>query len=143
VGGTPGFRLTNPNHSDWAAEDITVDSTGTEFSIPELNSYGVIDLDSQAPGPDGGASWDSGMKVKGRIDEVRKVWYGEMRIPLHSIANKQFQPGERLRLGLFRLAIAATDRSLAAWRLASGVTFMYRKRSGPWFSHGPASTHQI
>ena len=96
--------------------DITNIGAYREYQVSPQGEWIDLDIDVEQPKPDGGASWNSGMKVKARIDQARKVWYGEMRIPFQSIAARDFHPGNRLRLGLFRISGTEPDRSLAAWQ---------------------------
>jgi len=70
----------------------------------------------QSPKPDGGMGWNSGFTVKARVDEAKKIWYGEMRIPLASIAAREFKAGDKLRLGLFRITGRPEEKNLVAWQ---------------------------
>ncbi len=85
-----------------------------EYQVSPAGEWVDLDIDVVDPKPQGGMPWDSGMAVKARIDSERKIWYGEMRIPLKSIATRAFSPGDRLRLGLFR--ITGNERDLVAWQ---------------------------
>jgi hypothetical protein len=72
-----------------------------------------LDTDRTKPKPDGGVSWNSGFVVKARIDRNKKIWYGEMRIPIAS-----FSPaaGKQLRVGLFRIQGAGAGKRYIAWQ---------------------------
>lgn len=85
-----------------------------EYQVSPQGEWVDLDIDVVSPKPAGGMGWNSGMTVKARIDEARKTWYGEMRIPLTSIAGRTFNAGDRLRLGLFR--ITGSERDLIAWQ---------------------------
>ncbi len=87
-----------------------------EYQISPQGEWVDLDIDVVHPKPDGGIGWNSGYQVKARIDRAAKVWYGEMRIPLRSIAPAQWKAGDRMRLGLFRIAGAPPDRTLVAWQ---------------------------
>ena len=75
-----------------------------------------LDIDVSNPKPEGGIGWNSGFQVKARIDEAAKIWYGEMRIPLASIAAREFKSGDRVRLGLFRITGPGDEHTLVAWQ---------------------------
>lgn len=87
-----------------------------EYQVSPQGEFVDLDIDVLHPKPDGGASWNSGFTVKARIDEAKKVWYGEMRIPLASITSATLHAGDRLRLGLFRLTGLPAERALVAWQ---------------------------
>ena len=87
-----------------------------EYQLSPQSEWVDLDIDVQNPKPGGGMPWNSGFKVRGRIDEAHKIWYGEMRIPLASIAERPFHAGDHLRLGLFRITGSSSDRELVAWQ---------------------------
>jgi hypothetical protein len=87
-----------------------------EYQMSPQGEWVDLDIDVVHPKPDGGIAWNSGYEVKARIDNEHKIWYGEMRIPLASIAARQFKAGDRLRLGLFRIAGPPDERFLVAWQ---------------------------
>jgi hypothetical protein len=87
-----------------------------EYQVSPQGEWVDLDIDVVHPKPAGGMGWNSGYEVKARIDDARKVWYAEMRIPLTSIIQKQFQAGDRLRLGLFRMTGPQDERLSVAWQ---------------------------
>ena len=87
-----------------------------EYQVSPQGEWVDLDIDVLHPKPDGGIAWNSGYEVKARIDNDRKIWYGEMRIPLASVAARKFKSGDRLRLGLFRITGPPDERSLIAWQ---------------------------
>ncbi|MDQ6677927.1 MAG: carbohydrate-binding family 9-like protein [Acidobacteriota bacterium] len=84
-----------------------------EFQVSPQGEWVDLDIDRAHPQPDGGTSWNSGFAVKARIDHDRKVWYGEMKIPLAA-----FTPaaGKQLRIGLFRIQGAGDRKQYIAWQ---------------------------
>ncbi len=96
--------------------DMTKIGQYREFEVSPQGEWVDLDIDVEHSQPGGGIGWNSGFTVKARIDEAHRIWYGEMRIPLASIADKKFQTGDRLRLGLFRLGGTANNRELNAWQ---------------------------
>ncbi len=87
-----------------------------EYQVSPQSEWVDLDIDVVNPKPNGGMGWNSGFEVKARIDAAKKVWYGEMRIPLQSIAAKQWRAGDRARLGLFRITGAAGEQRLVSWQ---------------------------
>ena len=68
-----------------------------EFEMSPQGEWIDLAIDLAQPTSDNGASWNSGFAVKAHIDAARKIWYGEMKIPLTAFA------GKPSRLGLFRM----------------------------------------
>ncbi len=99
-----------------------------EFQMSPQGEFLDLDIDSTKPRPGHSDErlWDSGMKVKARIDRTAKVWVGEMRIPLASIDPRPFRPGSELRLNLFRQDGRNPKRDFLAWRT-----------TGVWNPHKP------
>lgn len=94
-----------------------------EFQVSPHGEYVDLDIDRADPNNEKGIAWDSGMTVKGNVDEKKKVWYGEMRIPFQSLDVKQAKPGDELRIGLFRIAGKEPNRIYLAWRPTGASTF--------------------
>ncbi len=89
-----------------------------EFQVSPQGEWVDLDIDVVHPKPQGGMGWNSGYQVKARIDNERKIWYGEMKIPLASIAAKPFKAGDTMRLGLFRLTGPPSDHVQVSWQPA-------------------------
>lgn len=87
-----------------------------EYQVSPQGEWVDLDIDVLHPKPGGGMSWNSGFEVKARLDEAHKIWYGEMRIPLQSIAAKEWRTGDRARLGLFRITGASGQQRLVSWQ---------------------------
>ncbi|HWW01729.1 MAG TPA: carbohydrate-binding family 9-like protein [Candidatus Acidoferrum sp.] len=73
-------------------------------------------------------SWNSGFESGVKVDNTRKVWTCEVRIPLTSLGLTQPSPGSELRANLFR-SDRANHASLA-WRPALAGTFHVPQRFG-------------
>ena len=84
-----------------------------EFQVSPQAEWVDLEIDRAHAKPDGGAGWNSGFTVKARIDATRKIWYGEMRIPLAA-----FTPaaGKELRAGFFRLQGTGPGKRYIAWQ---------------------------
>lgn len=86
-----------------------------EFQVSPQAEWVDLDIDRKTPKPEGGWRWNSSMKVAARIDKKRKVWYGEMMIPLRSIDKRPPQAGNELRVNIYRLTGAAPARVSTMW----------------------------
>jgi len=89
-----------------------------EFQMSPQGEFLDLDIDSTRakPGFNGEDKWNSGMKVKARIDEKKKTWYGEMRIPVTAVDNRPAQAGREMRINLYRQDGAPPDRLFLAWQ---------------------------
>lgn len=87
-----------------------------EFQVSPRGEFVDLDIDSSDFKGAQGMKWDSGFKVKARIDRDKKVWYGEMRIPLASIDKRPVVTGNEYRVNFYRLQGPKPDRVQIAWR---------------------------
>ena len=89
-----------------------------EFQMSPQGEFLDLDIDStrEKPGFNGENNWNSGMKVKARVDENKKIWYGEMRIPINAIDTRVAQAGNEMRINLFRQDGAPPNRDFLAWQ---------------------------
>ena len=95
-----------------------------EFEVSPQGEWVDLDIDRNKSGgsPDGWR-WNSGFKVKARIDNAKKVWYAEMCIPFRSISRNPATPGLQLRINFFRTQGAEPNRLLLAWHPTHAQTF--------------------
>lgn len=95
-----------------------------EFELSPQGEWVDLDIDStNLSRPDPGWRWNSGFKVKARIDSAAKVWYGEMRIPWTSIDSRPPQKGNELRINLYRCQGPKADRKFIAWQPTGKATY--------------------
>jgi hypothetical protein len=89
-----------------------------EFQMSPQAEFLDLDIDSTMakPGFNGENNWNAGMKVKARIDAKKKIWYGEMRIPIAAVDNRPAQAGHEMRINLYRQDGAPPDRIFLAWQ---------------------------
>ena len=85
-----------------------------EYQVSPQGEWVDLDIDSKLFLPDGW-KWDSGMKVKARIDAQAKVWYGEFQIPLSSITEKPVKVGTMMRGNFYRFQGPPPNRKAVAW----------------------------
>ena len=106
---------------EWDATEVFVGSdfqTIThyqEFQVSPQGEWVDLDIDRVNPLPEGGWKWNSGMKVAARIDKNKKIWYGEMMIPMRSIDKRTPQAGNEMRINVYRLTGAAPARVSTMW----------------------------
>ncbi|MBL8221344.1 MAG: hypothetical protein JNL62_19075, partial [Bryobacterales bacterium] len=74
-----------------------------ELQVSPQGEWVDLDIDRKNPKPEGGWKWNSGMKTKARIDKAKKIWYGEMKIPMKSIDSRPAAAGNELRCNLYRI----------------------------------------
>jgi hypothetical protein len=95
-----------------------------EFEVSPQGEWVDLDIDRNKSGGSPDAwRWNSGFKVKARIDKDKKVWYAEMRIPFQSISPNLAMPGLRLRINFFRTQGNGPNRLLLNWRPTHARTF--------------------
>jgi hypothetical protein len=87
-----------------------------EFEVSPQGEWVDLDIDRKKALPEGGWRWDSGFKVKSRIDEAKKIWYAEMQIPWKSIDERPVKPGNELRINLYRSQGPPPKRIGIAWQ---------------------------
>ncbi len=86
-----------------------------EFQVSPQGEWIDLAIDRHEP-PKHDPSWNSGFQVKARIDAEKKIWYGEMRIPMKAIDSRPAAKGNELRLNLFRCQGPKPDRKFIAWQ---------------------------
>jgi cellulose/xylan binding protein with CBM9 domain len=94
-----------------------------EFEMSPRGEWVDLDIDRDKPKPEDGWVWNSGFKVKTRIDESRKIWYGEMQIPYEKIDHRTPKAGLELRLNLYRCQGPPAKRVFLAWQPTGKGTF--------------------
>ncbi|MGH9633104.1 MAG: carbohydrate-binding family 9-like protein [Bryobacteraceae bacterium] len=87
-----------------------------EYQVSPQGEWVDLDIDRDKPLPEGGWLWNSGFKVKARIDKDKKVWYGEMQIPIESIDKRPPKPGNEMRVNFYRFQGPPPDRKAVAWQ---------------------------
>lgn len=100
-----------------------------EFEISPQGEFldMAIDATRQRPGWNDEYLWNSGLTVKSRIDDAKKVWYGEMRIPFASVDKSPPAAGNEFRVNVYRLQHEDHSRGhFLAW-----------KPTGEWMPHHP------
>jgi hypothetical protein len=85
-----------------------------EFQVSPQGEWVDLDIDRDTPKPEGGWRWNSGFQVKARIDPQRKIWYGEMRVPLNQIDTRRPAADLEMRINFYR--IQGPDKKHISWQ---------------------------
>ncbi len=94
-----------------------------EFEMSPQAEWVDLDIDSTKMGNADAWLWNSGFEVKARIDASRKIWYGEMRIPIKSIDHRPPAAGIEMRINFYRCQGADPNRKYIAWQPTHSATF--------------------
>jgi hypothetical protein len=106
---------------DWDVTEIFVGSDFQnithyyEFQVSPQGEWVDLDIDRVKPLPEGGWKWNAGMKVAARVDKDKKIWYGEMMIPLSAIDQRKAKAGNEFRINVYRLTGAESKRVSTMW----------------------------
>jgi len=94
-----------------------------EFEMSPQGEWVDLDIDRDHPLPEGGWLWNSGFEVKARINSEKKIWYGEMRIPMKSIDPRPPVAGLEMRINFYRCEGAGAHRVYIAWQPTHAANF--------------------
>jgi len=101
----------------------------TEFQVSPQGEWVDLDIDRSTDPPNHNVGWNSGYKVKARIDQAKKVWYGEMSIPLAKIDQRPAMSGNSMRINFYRIqgpggsGGAGPQRKHIAWQPTNSPTY--------------------
>jgi hypothetical protein len=101
-----------------------------EFQVSPQGEWVDLDIDRSPRKRGAGIAWNSGFEVKARIDQARKVWYGEMKIPFEKVGVGSPAVGARLRVGIYRCAGREPNRKLISWQITGARSFHIPERFG-------------
>lgn len=74
-----------------------------EFQVSPQGEWVDLAIDLSAQPASYDPTWNSGFEVKARIDSAKRVWYGEMRIPMKAIDTRPAQAGREMRINVYRI----------------------------------------
>jgi len=94
-----------------------------EFQVSPQGEWVDLHIDRGANPPLHDTEWDSGYEVKARLDRDKRVWYGEMRIPMESIGLRGAKEGTEARINLYRCQGPPPDRKYINWQPVNNETF--------------------
>jgi hypothetical protein len=87
-----------------------------EYQVSPQGEWVDLDIDLDGAEPNKRWLWNSGMRVKARLDKEKKVWYGEMKIPIASIDSRPPAPGNEMRINFYRIQGPPPHRKFIAWQ---------------------------
>lgn len=93
-----------------------------EFQVSPQGEWVDLAIDRGTKPPTHDTAWDSGYEVKARVDSDKKVWYGEMRIPMSAI-DVAAKPGAEARINLYRCQGPPANRKYINWQPVNNETF--------------------
>jgi Domain of unknown function (DUF1083). len=94
-----------------------------EFQVSPQGEWVDLEIDRDYPKPEGGWRWNSGYEVTARIDPAKKIWYGEMRIPMDKIDTRAPRVGNEMRINLFRIQGPPPKRIFVAWQKTGSPSY--------------------
>jgi len=127
----PNPRQTSETNKlwDWDVAEVFVGTDFAhirkykEFEMSPQGEWVDLDIDRDSPRPEDGWRWNSSFAVKARVDAAKKIWYGEMRIPLKSIDQRPPAAGLEMRINFYRCQGADPQRKYIAWQATHAETF--------------------
>lgn len=93
-----------------------------ELQVSPQGEWVDLDIDRDDRAAAAGMAWNSGYKVKARIDREHRIWYGEMAIPMTALGAVA-KPGTELRVGLYRIAGTGASKKFYAWQPTGQKSF--------------------
>ena len=75
----------------------------TEYQVSPQGEWVDLFIDRGTQPAKHDVSWNSGFEVKARVDEARRIWYGEMRIPMKALDERAPKAGLEMRVNLYRI----------------------------------------
>lgn len=87
-----------------------------EYQLSPQGEWVDLDIDRDQPKPEGGWVWNSGFKVKARLDREKKIWYGEMQIPIRSIEERPAAAGNQMRINFYRIQGPPATKKYICWQ---------------------------
>jgi hypothetical protein len=94
-----------------------------EFQVSPQGEWVDLAIDRGTKPPTHDTEWDSGYEVKAKVDRDKKVWYGEMRIPLASLDVREPRAGLEMRANLYRGQGPEEGRKYINWQPVNNETF--------------------
>jgi hypothetical protein len=96
--------------------DFTDIKRYTEFQVSPQGEWVDLDIDRNPNPPNHDWHWNSGFEVKAQIAKDKKIWYGEMRIPMDKIDKRKPALGNLMRINFYRFQGSPPNRKRIAWR---------------------------
>jgi hypothetical protein len=94
-----------------------------ELQVSPQGEWVDLDINRDDSKAAEGMAWNSGYKVRARINEERQVWWGEMAIPMSAFGVTAPKAGAEMRVGLYRIAGAGASKKFYAWQPTGQKSF--------------------
>jgi len=127
---TPSTSTETNKLWDWDVAELFIGSDFEkinlykEYQVSPQGEWVDLDIDSSPAKKSGGWRWNSGFEVKARIDEAKKIWYGEMKIPFKSFDTRPAKAGNEFRANCFRIqGKPKPDRIYVTWNPPNNHTY--------------------
>jgi len=124
------FTTTETNQLwDWDVAEVFIGSDFEninhyyEFEVSPQGEWVDLDIHHDAPHPADGWMWQSGMESKARIDEAKKIFYVEMKIPFAAIDKRPPANFREFRVNFYRCQGAEPGRVYVAWQPTGQPSF--------------------
>ncbi len=88
----------------------------TEYQVSPQGEWVDLDIDRKPSPAKHNVEWNSGYEVKARVDAAKKIWYGEMRIPIAKFDQRKPKVGLEMRANFYRIQGAAPNRKFINWQ---------------------------
>jgi hypothetical protein len=114
---------------DWDVAEVFIGSDFDdinhyyEFEVSPQGEWVDLDIHHDAPNPADGWLWQSGFQSKARLDEAKKIFYIEMKIPFDKIDKRPPQNYREFRINFYRCQGADPGRKYLAWQPTGKVNF--------------------
>jgi len=94
-----------------------------EFQVSPQGEWVDLAIDGGAQPPAHDTTWSSGYEVKAALDRDKRIWYGEMRIPMPTIDTRAPKPGLEMRINLYRIQGPPPRRRHVNWQTVKRDSF--------------------
>ena len=94
-----------------------------EFQVSPQGEWVDLAIDRGTQPPSHDVGWNSGYEVKARLDRARRIWYGEMRIPMEALGAGPPRAGLEMRINLYRIQGPPPRRTYLNWRPVHSESF--------------------
>jgi hypothetical protein len=101
-----------------------------EFEVSPQGEWVDLDIDRDFVKPGNGIKWDSGFTSRTHIDEKKKIWYVEMKIPFAAIDKRKPAEGVEYRINLYRCQGSDPHRVYIAWQPTGEKSFHVPEKFG-------------